>query len=143
MTYNMCIMGLWAYAEISIGIIVSCLPVLPKFFTHVGPKIYVSLSLGNLSGIVLRPKVTSIGKTNKTATSSGVRRAFTEPKSKGGMTETWNDSDHSSELNGQYIALDDYDMQAPKSAAMKRLTQTLADGPATRREDLESGKGGV
>ena len=38
-TYNLELMGLWGWAELAIGIIVGCLPVTPKFFQHVGPKV--------------------------------------------------------------------------------------------------------
>lgn len=32
-------MGLWTWAEITTGIIISCLPTTPKFFLHAGPKV--------------------------------------------------------------------------------------------------------
>ena len=38
-------MGLWADAELSIGIIISCLPVIPRFFQHIGPKLSTALTL--------------------------------------------------------------------------------------------------
>lgn len=38
-TYNVVVMGLAAAAELSIGVVVSCSPVLPRFFQHIGPKI--------------------------------------------------------------------------------------------------------
>ena len=38
-SYNLELMGLWGWAELAIGIIVGCLPVTPKFFQHVGPKV--------------------------------------------------------------------------------------------------------
>ena len=30
---------MWIYAELSTGICISCFPVIPKFFQHVGPKL--------------------------------------------------------------------------------------------------------
>lgn len=44
-SYHMLQMGLWTEAEISTGIIISCLPVIPKFIRHFGPKVYGSLLL--------------------------------------------------------------------------------------------------
>ena len=32
-------MGLWTWAEMSIGVLIACLPVTPKFVSFVGPKI--------------------------------------------------------------------------------------------------------
>ena len=37
-------MGLWTYAELSIGIIISCLPVIPRFFQHFGPRLSRALT---------------------------------------------------------------------------------------------------
>lgn len=41
----MIIMGFWTYVEIAIGIIISCLPVLPRLFQAFGPRIYGAFSL--------------------------------------------------------------------------------------------------
>lgn len=139
-TYNLCIMGLWAYAEISIGIVVSCLPVLPKFFNHFGPTIYGSFSLRTWSVTLFRPKMRFIGNTDKTGTSSGFRGPCTKRSGGNSIPETWNDSNHSSELKGAYINLDKYETQSPKSAGTNGITPTPVNGPATRREDLESGQ---
>ena len=135
-TYNMIIMGLWAYAEITIGIVVSCLPVVPKFFKHIGPKIYATFSLGSMPGTLLRPKLRSTDKTN---TSSRIRQHFTKRSGGNRIPETWNDSYHSKvELKGEYITLDEYDMRQSKSSTMNGLTRTLADGSATRHEGLDN-----
>ena len=37
-------MGLWSAAEFSTGIIISCLPVIPRFFQHIGPKLSSALT---------------------------------------------------------------------------------------------------
>lgn len=140
-TYNMIFEGLWAFAEISIGIIVSCLPVLPKFFTHVGPKI---LSVRSLSGTLLRHKLRFTNNTDKTNASPRVQRSRAAKRSGGiSIPETWNDSYHSqAELKGAYITLDEYDMRQSKSAVILELTPTPAAGSATRGEDLENGNCG-
>lgn len=41
-------MGLWTYAEISIGIVISCTPIFPRFYKEFGPKIYAVLSFGSM-----------------------------------------------------------------------------------------------
>lgn len=46
-TYNLALMGLWTYAEIAIGIIISCTPIFPRFYQEFGPKIYAVLSFGS------------------------------------------------------------------------------------------------
>lgn len=52
-TYNIAMMGLWTHAEVAVGIICSCLPVLPIFFQTVWPKIIsrIKASLSTLNGL--------------------------------------------------------------------------------------------
>lgn len=38
-SWELFLMGLWTWAELSIGLIVGCLPAIPKLFQHIGPKI--------------------------------------------------------------------------------------------------------
>lgn len=48
-TWNIIAVGSWAVAEISIGILCSCLPVIPKFIKTVGPKIFKRSNKSRLS----------------------------------------------------------------------------------------------
>ena len=43
-SYNMVPMGMWTYAELSTGIVISCLPVIPKFFQYIGPQLSRALT---------------------------------------------------------------------------------------------------
>lgn len=43
MSYNFAVLGLWSHAEITFGIICGCLPVLPRFFLTLRPKILLHL----------------------------------------------------------------------------------------------------
>ena len=67
-SYNIVEMGLWTLAEVAIGVIVSCLPVLPRFFQDIGPKVCRAFSietkpssnLGSESAqMIARPPLTS------------------------------------------------------------------------------------
>ncbi|KAL9636600.1 MAG: hypothetical protein Q9204_002196 [Flavoplaca sp. TL-2023a] len=42
-------MGLWTWAELTAGILVSCLPIAPRFFQHIGPKVYASFTANRLT----------------------------------------------------------------------------------------------
>lgn len=60
------------------------------------------------------------------------------------MSETGNQAYHPSaavEVKGQYVTLDDYDAVLPRKGAVREWTPKIAEGTATRREDLESGQG--
>ncbi|MCJ1262840.1 hypothetical protein MMC22_002710 [Lobaria immixta] len=52
-TYNIAMMGLWTHAEVAVGIICSCLPVLPIFFQTIWPRIvfHIKTSLLELNGL--------------------------------------------------------------------------------------------
>ena len=43
-SYNIVKMGLWTLAEVAAGVIVCCLPVLPRFFQDIGSKIHRAFS---------------------------------------------------------------------------------------------------
>ena len=45
-SYNIVILGLWTLAEVATGVIVSCIPVLPRFFQDIGPKMFRVFSIG-------------------------------------------------------------------------------------------------
>lgn len=48
-TFNIVVMGLGGTAELNIGVVVSCLPVLPRFVRHFGPKFTRSFSFHSAS----------------------------------------------------------------------------------------------
>ncbi|KAL8832272.1 MAG: hypothetical protein Q9191_000371 [Dirinaria sp. TL-2023a] len=45
LSYYMVQMGLWAYAELATGVIISCLPIIPRFFQELRPKIKMAFQL--------------------------------------------------------------------------------------------------
>lgn len=55
-SYNTVIMGLWTWAEVTSGMVISCLPVMPKFFQHFGAKTYLSFSSKFKSSSQLKPE---------------------------------------------------------------------------------------
>ena len=137
-SYNIIVMGIWTYAELTIGIIVSCLPVLPRFFNHIGPKIYEILVFGSWSKILLRHRLRSTDNSDETNPTSRIRQPFPERSGEASTPETWKNYRHSkSELRAEYITLDEYETQQSKSAAMNGLTPPLIDDLTTKREDLE------
>ena len=140
-SYNLFSVGVWSNAEIAIGIIVSCLPVFPKFFRHIGPKIHATFTIESLSGTLYRHKMWYTGNnTDKTHSSFGNGRPSFKRSGHKSIQRTWNGSNHSkAELKGQFIALDESEMLQPKFSALGGFTPTLANGPATIRGDLEYG----
>ncbi|CAF9943344.1 MAG: hypothetical protein ALECFALPRED_011122 [Alectoria fallacina] len=133
-------MGMWTYAELSTGIVISCLPVIPKFFQHVGPKLS--------SALTTRSKTTkhSGNKSASGTPSDKVRpEKFKLPSFKtpfpSVISSTENDTDH--ELYSQQsLPKRDYAVLHEETALSSReLSQVPAARLATTRDDLERGYG--
>lgn len=160
-------MGLWTYAEIAIGTIVSCTPVLPKVFRHFLPRIiHATFAASSKSGkpggdprpkppssqqqqspaVVVaagKPRSSSLTESAKKLVSRGSERGEGE---KGGVEEVcWNDAYHPAfdvqGRDGCYLVPDgdDNDDNDNDDAVSSVLAPETAKGTATRREDLESG----
>ena len=132
-------MGIWSWGEIAAGILVSCFPVIPKFFHHFGPKIFAILpstfksraSSGHKSGSTrVAPKIEGLSK---------FRQHLSQRGGGDSIPQTWKyPYDTQTPSDGDYTTLDDLDKTSPRMA--DPLPQTLAKGLATNRDDLESAK---
>ena len=127
-------MGLWTWAEISIGIIVGCLPTLPKFIQHVGTKIRLQSSgsgTGNAaSPVALPPKENLFASVRRPFGKYGVGQSIT--------VSTWNDTDMPrSQHRDEYLVLDEFDATPPQEEPLNTSTGWLGQNNATAREDLE------
>ena len=139
-------MGMWTYAELSIGIVISCLPVIPKFFQHIGPKVSSALTIRSKSG--------GKGFGNESASSSpsdkarakskiklpSIKDAFSSVKSN---TEKDDDDEMYSQHRlptKEYVQLRE-EIAIPKRNATRELIQMPAAKLATTRDDLERGYG--
>ncbi len=99
-------MGLWTYAELATGVVVSCLPVIPKFFQHIGPRISATIfNQAKLSGDYKRQLSPRPASTHKEA-ACGFVLPFWTKSSKLDRSETLSiASSHRAYLNrGDYIS---------------------------------------
>ena len=139
-------MGLWGWAELAIGILVGCLPVAPRFFQHIGPKIF------DVFAFVSEPEVQSDKSptysprnTNRTPETysftkfqrpfakcnvgSDISESFTDPY----YRQTQPDSDH------LHLTANEIDSTRSKFAIALEPTQPLDVIAASQAGDLESG----
>ena len=75
-------MGLWTYAELATGICISCLPVIPKFFHHFGPKLSGALT-------ILQPRAAKESADNGSASAARSRKAKAEKLTLPGFKQTF------------------------------------------------------
>lgn len=131
-SYTAVVMGLWCWAEVAMGILISCVPVLPRFFQHFGPRIVQYFTLGskpatfkssfNKSSNRIAAKVRGLpnSKTHFSQQSDGPTTA-----------ELSTELDNVKSLpNDRYVMLDDFEAGPGK----REGTQI-----PTRRDDLETG----
>ena len=131
---------MWTYAELSTGIVISCLPVIPEFFQHVGPKLS--------SALTMRSKTTKhSGNESASGTPSDKVRpekfklpSFKPPFSSV-VSNTEKDTDHDlysqeSLPKGEYVMLHE-----ETALPSRELSQMPAARLATTRDDLERGYG--
>ena len=141
-SYNVAILGIWTEAELTIGIIVSCLPVVPRFFQHFGPKVYETLSFWWNSGSTSGRKAHSTGPLSGIKSSWVLKLPFSERDGRNNTSVQWTGpwSSHS-ELNGEHMNLEQYHSEQLERNTFDGAAEAL--GPlstTTRRDDLEAGK---
>ena len=132
-------MGLWAWAELAIGIIVGCLPTLPKFFQHIGDKIYGSVSASG-PGRGSSPRI----DTSKKSVLAKVKRSFAKYGVGPSVFDSWNDTYvPRTQLHDEYVILDGFDASLPKATVFSATTGNPGQGTATARVELEYGQQGI
>ena len=132
-------MGLWTWAEISTGIIVSCLPTMPKFFQHIRPKIFRSTSEGGpglySSAAIRTPKVNVLARFTNSFAMCGVG-----PSASG----SWNGSHRPrTQVHGDYLVLDRLNTSSTRVKSSYIESQCPGLSIATVRDDLECGQKGT
>ena len=138
LSYTIAIIGLWSYVEIGIGITVSHLPVLPRFFQHFGPKIR--------SSIMSRYKISLRSGSASTSDRPASKETFNTKMSKPFLvhTETTSHRETVSGITGGYVEISDFENPpAVKIVPSKTLIDDVVgpqlNGIATMRDDLELG----
>lgn len=143
-SYNVVRMGLWTSAEFTTGIIISCFPVIPKFFQHIGPKVS--------SALILRSKVMkNSSRESASAPPSDKPRAerLKLPSFKHTFTSIFSnaETDDGYELYSQQVLPKAEHVQLHEETAMPRRDATRESNQrpaakvATTRHDLERGYG--
>ena len=136
-SYMLAICGLCSDAELSVGIFVSCSPIMPKFFQYIGPKLSEALScqskavskIGDNSGHRnLRPEI---------HTSTKIKNPFAKYKAGLSVVESCNGP--YAQLYGDCYTRNGSEESQPQAATGFAPIQVPGAKVATRRGDLEYG----
>ena len=136
-------MGMWTYAELSTGIVISCLPVIPKFFQHVGPKLSSALTLRSKSTKDSRNESASAAPSDKVRAEKlklpSFKHTFASvaPNTQKDDLEMY---DQETLPKGEYVQLDG-ETALPRRDSTRDLIQMATAKLATTRDDLERGYG--
>lgn len=139
-SYNLELMGLWSWAELTIGIIVGCLPVIPKFFQHAGPRVFKILSFRSNYEIGPAHALKTRDEAPKTNRFTIIQRPFTTYV-RSSISESLTDPySPQARLHGEYLTPDNFVSSLPNATIADESTQTSGVAIATRRDDLEYGQ---
>ena len=139
-TYNLELMGLWSWAELTIGIIVGCLPVMAKFFQHASARVSKILSFRYKNEISPAQDVKTRDETPKANGFTKIQRPFTRHV-RSSMSESSSDPySPQARLRGDYLTPDNFVSSLPNATTADEPNQPSGVIIATRREDLEYGQ---
>ncbi|KAL8658300.1 MAG: hypothetical protein Q9226_001116 [Calogaya cf. arnoldii] len=140
-SYKLIIMGLWTWAELTAGILVSCLPVVPRFFQHIGPKVYASFKSSSITGSFFS------GNYRRTGTGSNNNDHFIDASGrplKGHSLESdtfdrWDQPVMQTSVRG---GKKDGSHELGRSQSDIRVERSIMvrEGPMATREDVETGR---
>ena len=140
-TYNLELMGLWGWAELAIGIIVSCLPALPKFVQHIGSDLSKAFSLGSKPEPNPAHDLEATGKTLKADIFAKIQRSSLKYDGSSSSPESLDDPlGPQVRLHGDYHTPFTFDSSGPCSIMAHEPAQLPSVIIATRRNDLEYGQ---
>ena len=136
-SYQFGVFGLWSDAELSVGIIISCFPVMPKFFQHVRPKVYEAFSFRSKPTDALGQDPERRSKTPRAGTLIQKKNPFAKYKAGPSILETRDDP--YTQPHGEYYTLNESEPSQRQGATTFDPIRGSFPGTSTRREDLEYG----
>lgn len=136
-SYRLDPFGLWCSAELSASVIVGCLPAMPKFFQHIGPKVSKVFSLQSKSASSSAHDRGGRSKISKNGALTKIKGSFV--KHGAGLNLSEPDNDPYSQIHGEYYTLNEFEASQPQAMMTYAPTQAPDVRIATRRGDLEYG----
>lgn len=140
-TYNLNVIGFWALAELTVGIIVGCLPVMPKLVHHIGAKISRIFSSISRDGVSVAPGLINRNEPPKPNAFTKIHRPFANHVGSN-ILESSSDTYYSPQarLHGEYLTSDRSDSLSLSAITTHEPTHPPSVVIATRRDDLEYGE---
>lgn len=136
-SYKLAAFGLWSDAELSVGLLIGCCPVMPRFFQHVRPKLSEAFSISPKSVSNMSHHPTGRSKTPTTNARAKIKNPFA--KYRFGSVIAESDDDPYTQLHAEYYTLSESGPSQRQAISAFAPTEVINAGAATRRGDLEYG----
>ncbi|KAM0794235.1 hypothetical protein BDR22DRAFT_895349 [Usnea florida] len=139
-TYKLQLMGLWGWAELTIGIIVGCLPVMPKLFHDISARIAGPLSSRSKYGVTAKHGLMNRTETPKANAFTKVQRPFANQVDSRNSESSTDLYSPQVRLHGNHLTADRYDSLSLNGSSRHEPIHPPSVLIATRRGDLEYGE---
>ena len=140
-SYEVMFMGLWTWAEITTGIIISCLPITPKFFQYFGPKVRHMFPASSRLGFRVHQRPESASVKDNPEVSVPMERQSDRHSLRRGHSRTWGTAANDP-TGGQphHLPLSRINMAVSEEAVKNGRESVLVEEIVVRLRDLESGR---
>ena len=136
-SYLLAAYGLCSDAELSVGVLIGCFPIMPKFFQHIGPKLSEAFAFRLKAASKSGDNLGHRSMTSETHTLTKIKNLVAKYKVGSGVVESCNDP--YAQLHGEHYTLNGSKASQPQAATDFAPIQVPAAKVATRRGDLEYG----
>ena len=136
-SYMIAVFGLWSDAELSVGVLIGCFPVIPRFLQFVGPKISQAIRSRAKPARDLGQNLGNKSKTNNINTLTVIKNPFA--KYKVGLSIVDSGLDPHANIHGEYYIMNGSEASHSQETTAFAQIQVPNAQVATKREDLEYG----
>ncbi|KAL9004004.1 MAG: hypothetical protein Q9188_003166, partial [Gyalolechia gomerana] len=138
-SYVLIIMGQWIWGEMAAGILIGCLPVMPRFFQHIGPKVYTSLKSNIITGSIFAGRSRSTGIVSEYEFNEPSTRPLKKHSSESNFFDKLDESVmHTSVRKGSNSNI--HGLGAAQQDIRVERSITISESPVTRQGDVETGR---
>ena len=137
-SYLLAAHGLCSDAELSVGVLIGCFPIMPKFFQHIGPKLSEALSFRSKTTSNNGDNLGHRSMTTETHTLAKIGNPVTKLQVRSGVVESCNDP--YAQVHGERYAWNGSEASQLQAVTELIPIQVPVAKVATRRGDLEFGQ---
>ena len=129
--------GLCSYVELSVGVLIGCFPIMPKFFQHIGPKINEGLTFRLKAASKNGDNLDHISMTPESYTFNKTKNPFAKYNAGSSVLESC--TDPYAQFQGEHCSWNESAASQPQATTSFAPIPVSGATVATKRDDLEYG----